>query len=183
MSGIDVNSIVLLVLGAVAGVGSLGTQILFWQHSDNNYANDNGFFSKIFSAIGEILHKIWLGISSWSYGYNREDYNRQSFVRMIATMVILLCFFLLVLATFDQVSSFWVYFTLYMLLILVVAPAGFAVIRKIWEMIVPNTEENLGARYSGGVTDRMITKPSYGLASDVAKNYNYEKQVEDMKNN
>lgn len=183
MSGIDVNSIVLLFLGAVAGIGSLGTQILFWQHTDDYNKSNSGFFSKIFSAIGDVFNKIWLAMSSWSYGYNREDYNRQSFVRMIATMTILLCFFLLVLATFDQVSSFWVYFTLYILLIFVVAPAGFAVTRKIWEMIMPPTMENTGVRNSGSekVTKYNIPTPSYGYGTAQAKNYNYKKQLEESK--
>jgi hypothetical protein len=181
MSGIDVNSIVLLFLGAVAGIGSLGTQILFWQHSDADTKNNKGFFSKIFSAIGDVFKRIWHAVSSWSYGYNRDDYNQQSFVRMIATMTILLCFFLLVLATFDQVSSFWVYFTLYVLLIFVVAPAGFAVTRKLWEMIMPPTKENLGEENSRSPRYSIPT-PAYGYGTIQAKDYRYDETLKTLNN-
>jgi len=126
MSGVNINSILLVAFGLVAGGASLVAQTFYWQN------DAQGLFSKGWESIKEIFRRILNTLMVWDTA--NAEYNNYTFVRMSVTFGILVCFFLVVFATFDQVNSFWIYFILYVLLALVLFPVAGIALRMIMNL-------------------------------------------------
>lgn len=107
MSATVVNSSILLALSIVVGFASLAVQTLFWPK-----AAGSGFFSGTMKALGEIWKEVVESITIWDPSNN--DFKATTFSRMSVTFVLMIGLVVVVLATYDSVSSFWVYFVLYL---------------------------------------------------------------------
>lgn len=105
MSAGVINSSILLSVGFVVGIMSLVVQTLFWPRADKSTV------SGTISAIGEIWKEIVESITIWNP--SNPEYKSSSFVRMSVTLVLMLGLVGIILATYDSVNSFWIYFVLY----------------------------------------------------------------------
>ncbi len=114
MSAGVINSSVLLALGLVVGFASLVVQTFFWPRADKS------MFSGTLKALGEVWREFVESITIWDPSNN--EYKKVAFVRMSITFVLLLGIAVIVLATYDSVSSFWIYFVLYLGVALLALP-------------------------------------------------------------
>ena len=105
MSAGVINSSILLGLSVVVGFASLLIQTFFWPRDDINSKGSMG-------VIGELFHDILSTIRVWN-PVNRE-FKSVTFTRMSITFVLMIGLVVVVLATYDSVSSFWIYFVLYL---------------------------------------------------------------------
>jgi hypothetical protein len=107
MSATVVNSSILLALTIVVGFASLAVQTLFWPK-----AAGSGMIGGTIKALGEIWKEIIESITIWDP--SNMDFKPTTFARMSVTFVLMAGLLVVVLATYDSVSSFWVYFVLYL---------------------------------------------------------------------
>ncbi len=94
-------------------------QTFFWGAPYKNIPG-MGIFSGAIRALREIWKEIIYTITIWDEGSGKI--RTVMFVRMAVTFVLLLGIIAIVLATYDSVSSFWVYFMLYLGIALLLVP-------------------------------------------------------------
>lgn len=106
MSAGVINSSILLGLGIAVGLVSLAIQTFFW------LPKDASIFSGMMKVFGDIWKEIVESITIWDS--RNPEFRSISFTRMSVTFVLMLGLVALVLATYDSVSSFWIFFILYL---------------------------------------------------------------------
>lgn len=128
MSATVINSTVLLLLTLGFGTFSILAQTFFWRRS---VAIDG--VPSVWGLIKQMLGMIKDQFMVWSpRDGNVSEYNHISFTRLSVTVVLMLGLTVLVLATYDSVSSFWVYAILYIGAILLLIP----ILAKVVTMIM-----------------------------------------------
>ena len=106
MSAGVVNSSILLGLSIAIGLVSLVVQVFFWPRGNV------GVFNGAMKALSEVWREIVESLTIWNP--SNPEYKNVTFVRMSVTFVLLLGIVAIVLATYDSVTSFWIYFILYL---------------------------------------------------------------------
>lgn len=130
MSANVINSTILLGLGIGVGLFSLIVQTFVWGMRYQSMPNMN-VFSRTMRSFREIWSEITNTVTVWNIesGASRHV----MFVRMAVTFVLFLGIIAIVLATYDSVSSFWVYFILYLGIALLLVPVVGQLIHYIFQ--------------------------------------------------
>lgn len=128
MSGGIVNSSILLGLGIVVGLASLVVQTFFWDRSDRS------LISGTFSALKSIWMEFVECLTVWM-PKGRSGYNNIVFARLAVTFALMAGIIVVVLATYDSVNSFWVFFVLYVGIALLALPIILHILAYLFEMM------------------------------------------------
>lgn len=133
MSGSAINSSILLGLGLIVGFSSLAAQTYFWDR------RDKGLFSGTLSALKEIFKQVFESLTVWRP--NGMNYNSLMFTRISVTAVLMAGLIVVILATYDSVSSFWIYFVLYLGVALLAFPIVMHIVAYLWSRMSKKDSE------------------------------------------